>query len=133
VFFERERLPDAAEWQVAIDRSGFPLRLDAELDLSTQEGVIPAEFGAESTGFEYYLDTDAELPEGTPFDALAPLLRACVVLVSRSAVEARAAAAAAATLARLTSGVLYDDMDARAYGPDDAITWARGVLSDSHR
>lgn len=130
VFFAWERLPTAAEWQVAISQGGFPLRLDVAVDLATAEGVIPAEYAGESTGFEYFIDTDAELPEGAPFDAEGPTLRACAVLVSRSTTEMHAAVAAAAALAQLTSGVLYDDAEARAYGPDDAIGWAHKIIAE---
>jgi hypothetical protein len=131
VFFDGERLPGAAEWQVAVNQAGFPLRLDVALDLATVEGVIPAEYAGESTGFEYFLETDAGLPEGAPFDAEGPALRACAVLVSRSTTEMLAAVAAAAALAQLTSGVLYDDMEAHAYGPDDAVAWASNILAGS--
>jgi hypothetical protein len=130
VFFERERLPAVAEWQVAINRAGFPLRLDAAVDLATAEGMIPAEYAGEATGFECYLEMEAELPEGAPFHAEGPALRACAVLVSRSTTEMLAAVAAAAALAQLTSGVLYDDPEARAYGPDEAIAWALQIIDE---
>jgi hypothetical protein len=130
VFFARDRLPTAAQWQVAVNRAGFPLRLDVAVDLTTLEGVLPAEYAREPTCFEYFLDTDVELPEGVPLDPGGPTLSACVVLVSRSTTEMLAKVAAAAALAQLTSGVLYDDAEARAYGPDDAIGWAREVIAE---
>jgi hypothetical protein len=130
VFFERERLPAVAEWQVAINRAGFPLRLDAAVDLATVEGMIRAEYAGEATGFECYLDMEAELPEGAPSHAEGLALRACAVLVSRSTTEMLAAVAAAAALAQLTSGVLYDDPEARGYGPDEAIAWACKIIAE---
>jgi hypothetical protein len=131
VFFARERLPTAAKWQAAANEAGFPLRLDVAVDLTILEGVLPAEYAREPTCFDYFLSTDVELPEGVPLDPGGPTLSACVVLVSRSTTEMLAKVAAAAALARLTSGVLYDDAEARAYGPDDAIGWANRIIAES--
>jgi len=131
VFFELERLPTGSAWQAAVNQAGFPLRLDADLDLATLMGMIPAEYAGEPTGFEYFLDKNAEIPERVRSSAEGRVLRACAELVSRSTTEMLAKVAAAAALTEITSGVLYDDTEARAYGPRDAIEWARRIIAES--
>ncbi|MEO8679781.1 MAG: hypothetical protein ABI665_12085 [Vicinamibacterales bacterium] len=133
VFFQSERLPTAPAWQLAIEQAGFPLQLDSNLDLATLMGIIPAQFAGEPTGFEYFLETDADIPDGFPPGAEGRALHTCVSLVSRSTVEGLAAVAAAAALALVTSGVLYDDAEGRAYEPQDGLAWARQIIADGKR
>jgi hypothetical protein len=46
------RLASIAEWQDAIDATGFALRLSSETPFDELDGFLPAQLGERSTGFE---------------------------------------------------------------------------------
>lgn len=125
VVLARDRLPTAEAWQRAIDELGLPLRLDLDVDPASHEGMWPVALKGEGTGFEYFAEPDPDPPNELPHpvpDAMR------VTLVSRSALEGRAAVAAAAALAALSGGQVHDDARPRVYDRDAALRWARQVV-----
>jgi hypothetical protein len=89
----------------------------------------PVTFKGHGTGFEYVVDGDPDPPEGLPDSSTVPdEIR--VTLISRSAVESRAAVVAAAALATASEGRVYDDADQRAYDQHEALRWARQVVAE---
>jgi hypothetical protein len=129
VILARDRLPTAEAWQRAIHELGLPLRLDPDVDPASLEGMWPVTFKGHGTGFEYVVDGDPDPPEGLPDSSTVPdEIR--VTLISRSAVESRAAVVAAAALATASEGRVYDDADQRAYDQHEALRWARQVVAE---
>lgn len=129
VVLARDRLPTAEAWQRAIHELGLPLRLDPDVDPASLEGMWPVTFKGHGTGFEYVVDRDPDPPVGLP-DSSTVLDEIRVTLISRSAVESRAAVVAAAALATASEGRVYDDADQRAYDRHEALRWARQVVAE---
>lgn len=126
VFLDRERLPTAADWSRVLREGGFQTQLDAQFDPRTHSGYLPCP--DERTGFEYYLE---------PFDIPTPEIgdEGARVIGKRNAVvslrfsgrrtDREAAAPAAATLAAMTDGILYDSEPGHFIAAEDALAWAR--------
>jgi hypothetical protein len=126
VFLDRERLPTAADWARGLTQSGFETQLDPEFEPRTHSGYLPCP--DERIGFEYYLE---------PFDAPTPEIgdEGAKVIGTRNAVvslrfsgrrlDQQAAANAAATLAALADGVLFDSEPGHFISAADALSWAR--------
>jgi hypothetical protein len=55
VFLRGAALPTREEWQAGITDHGFPLTLDAALDVRSQTGFSPAIFWGRKSGFEFGL------------------------------------------------------------------------------
>jgi hypothetical protein len=49
-------LRSVAEWQRAIEAEKYPLRLTADVQLTTLQGFLPATLNGKQTGFECYQD-----------------------------------------------------------------------------
>lgn len=129
VVLARDRLPSAEAWQRAIDELGLPLRLDPDVDTASFIGLWPVTLQGAGTGFEYVVDRDPGAPEGPPDSSAIPD-DVRVTLISRSAVESRAAITAAAALAAVSHGLVHDDADQRVFDRHDALRWARQVLAE---
>lgn len=127
VVLARDRLPTADAWQRAIDELGLPLWLDPDVDPASHEGMWPVALKGEGTGFEYFTEPHPDSPDGLPH-TVPDAMR--VTLVSRSALEGRAAVAAAAALAALSDGQVHDDAGPRAYDRHAALQWARQVVAE---
>jgi hypothetical protein len=126
VFLDRERLPTAADWARVLREGGFETQLNPALEPRTHSGYLPCP--DERTGFEYYLE---------PFDAPTPDIgeEGAKVIGGRNAVvslrlsgrdlDKDAAASAAATLAAMTDGVLFDSESGHFITSAEALAWAR--------
>ena len=126
VFLDRERLPSGADWARLLREGGFETQLDPELDPRTHSGYLPCP--DERTGFEYYLE---------PFDAPTPEMgeQGAKVIGTRNAVvslrlsgrpaDREAAASAAATLAAMADGILFDSESGHFISAAEATAWAR--------
>ena len=53
-------LNSVAEWQRAIDREGFQLRLSSDIQFATASGMLPVTLEGKQTGFECYHDDALE-------------------------------------------------------------------------
>lgn len=126
VFLDRERLPTAADWARVLREGGFETQLNPELEPQTHSGYVPCP--DERTGFEYYLEPfDAPTPEIGEEGAKVIGKRNAVVSLRLSGrdLDKDAAASAAATLAAMTDGVLFDSESGHFITADEALAWAR--------
>ena len=126
VFLDRERLPTGSDWARVLREGGFEAQLNPELDPRTHSGYLPCP--DERTGFEYYLE---------PFDAPTPEMgeEGAKVIGKRNAVvslrfsgrpsDREAASSAAATLAAMSDGILFDSEPGHFISAADALAWAR--------
>jgi hypothetical protein len=126
VFLDRERLPSGTEWARLLREGGFPTQLDPQFEPRTHSGYLPCP--DERTGFEYYLE---------PFDTPTPEIgeEGAKVIGPRNAVvslrfsgrrtDQEAAASAAATLAAMSDGILFDSEPGHFISAADALAWAR--------
>jgi hypothetical protein len=126
VFLDRERLPAGADWSRVLREGGFETQLDPAFEPRTHSGYLPCP--DERIGFEYYLE---------PFDSPTPEIGAegAKVIGKRNVVvsfrfsgrrlDREAAASAAATLAAMSDGILFDSELGHFIGAADALAWAR--------
>ena len=100
VFLAADRIPTVAAWQAALQQAG----IDLILDLLTHDGFLPLTHEGRATGFELGLrvvdGAEAALADGRD--------RVAVFQWHGDFASAIAAVLAAAVLAALTDGVLYD-------------------------
>ena len=128
------RLKSVGEWQRALDAAGFPLRLAADVELSTASGLVPAKLGNEETGFECYHDDAREMMRflgGGNFDhdwtyALGFRWRGDFS-------ELNAAWMAATAYAEATGGIIFDHEEGRAFTPQEGRALVSKFLSDTPR
>jgi hypothetical protein len=126
VFLDRERLPTGADWCRVLREGGFETQLDPQLDPHTHSGYLPCP--DERIGFEYYLEPfDAPMPEMGEEGAKIVGTRNAVVTLRFSGrrLDREAAASAAATLAAMSDGILFDSEPGHFVSAADALAWAR--------
>jgi hypothetical protein len=126
VFLDRARLPAAADWARLIREGGFDVALATDFDPATHSGYLPCP--DDLTGFEYYLESftaptfeigDAGARAVGPRNSVASLR------FSGRPSDRNAATAAAATLAAMTDGVLFDTEPGHFIPAEQALAWAR--------
>ena len=61
IFLRNSCVPDRSQWQVAIEQLGFPTVLDPTLDVRKDTGFSPTTYAGKETGFEFYLESAADL------------------------------------------------------------------------
>jgi hypothetical protein len=126
VFLDRERLPTRADWARVLREGGFETQLNADFEPRSHSGYTPCP--DERTGFEYYLEPfEAPTPEMGEQGAKVIGKRNAVVSLrfSGRTLDREAAASAAATLAAMTDGVLFDSEPGHFISSADALAWAR--------
>jgi hypothetical protein len=126
VFLRRDRTPSAAAWSEAIRAAGFAVQLPADFDPATHSGYLPCP--DDLTGFELYRDPFSERafeigPDGST--AVGDRNTAMTFRFSGRDSDLVAATAAAATLASMSDGVLFDTEAGHFIAADQALAWAR--------
>ncbi|MET0532738.1 MAG: hypothetical protein ABW171_00800 [Steroidobacter sp.] len=126
VFLDRERLPGVADWARVLEEGSFGTKLNIEFDPRTHSGYVPCP--DDRTGFEYYLEA-FERPTYEIGEEGAKVIgkRNAVVSLRLSGrpSDREAAIGAAATLAAMTDGVLFDSESGHFISSADALAWAR--------
>jgi hypothetical protein len=126
VFLDRSRLPAADDWARVIREAGFDVQLSTDFEPGSHSGYLPCP--DERTGFEYYLESFTapafEIGEaGT--QAIGQRDTVVSLRFSGRPSDRTAAVAAAATLAVMTDGVLFDTEPGHFIAADKALAWAR--------
>jgi hypothetical protein len=131
--FSDRRLSSIAEWQQAIDREGFDLRLDQSREIDALRHHLPAFRGEQHAGFECDHWDPAELLDDENLADLDFGRRWTQCLAFRFGGDFYAlwgANAAAAAYARATDGVVYDDEAGEVLQPEKALEMARQLERD---
>ena len=126
VFLDRDRLPAADDWARQIREAGFEVQLNTEFEPRSHSGYLPCP--DDRTGFEYYLESFGapafEIGESGA-RAIGERNAVASLRFSGRPADRNAAVAAAATLAAMTDGVLFDTEPGHFIGGDEALAWAR--------
>ena len=109
VFLSASNLPTTAEWQDGIDRLGVNVRLDESIDSANHSGFWPAQCGSGQLGFEYYTGSVADTFGAQGPDGLGGRDFVANFVTHSDLQELRCAMIAAAALATLADGVVFDD------------------------
>jgi len=113
VFLLREQLPTRDSWQRAIDAEGIDLQLE-QADTIEQVGFWPARLNKKDCGFEYSfgrIETSIPVESENPdpiLEAVGDRDHQVSFVFHSSREDGEAAALAAATLAKIADGVLFD-------------------------
>jgi hypothetical protein len=126
VFLDRSRLPAAADWARMIREAGFEVQLNADFEPASHSGYVPCP--DDRTGFEYYVESFStptlEIGDAGA-KAIGPRNAMATFRFSGRSSDRNAANAAAATLAAMTDGVLFDTEPGHFISADAALAWAR--------
>lgn len=124
-------LSSITEWQQAIDKEGFNLRLDTSRPFEVLSGYLPALRGDQEAGFECDHWTMADLTEGssdTEFER--DWAHVLAFRFGGNFFELWGANVAATAYARATGGVVYDGEAGEILTPDQASKQARDIETD---
>jgi len=138
VFLDRSRLPAAGDWARLIREGGFEVELATDFDPATHSGYWPCP--DDRTGFEYYLESFTvptfEIGEAGA-RAVGSRNSVASLRFSGRPSDRNAATAAAATLAAMTDGVLFDTEPGHFIPADETLAWARNeryrLVATAHR
>jgi hypothetical protein len=135
VLLSSSKLPTVQEWQTAIHVHGFDLVLDPTLNLHTDAGFTPAIYKGQETGFEFDLSPASEIADSYSIvgDLLEARDRSANFRWGSELSECAAATIAAAVLATLSEGIIYDPQEDVAYRDAAAITIAQQTVQNIDR
>ena len=141
VFFNGVSALTAEAWQAEITRLGFSVELDPGTNLESLSGFQPVTIDGERSGFECYRRAVAASPPrtwwrrrssaGSGQTATPAGIEGDESVAFRwggDLVEMAAALSAAAALAVVTNGTLWDPQESRSYTPEEAVELARTAL-----
>lgn len=108
IFIKSNELPSKEEWERAIESFGFSLKFSDEFNPVDLQGFLPCKFEGEDSGFEYFCDQI----EDTVFDVdSSPEIAGKDLCIGFSSSfeqkDLSSAVIAAATLAKITGGVVW--------------------------
>jgi hypothetical protein len=75
-FLKSSRVPTRDQWQQAIDRAGFDLKLDPLFEPRTNVGFVPCKLNGAEAGVEMYFDDSTEFMDA--FGSLAGERDCCI-------------------------------------------------------
>jgi hypothetical protein len=134
VFLDRRKLPTLPAWANAISQEGFAISFPVSVDLKKHTGFLPAMFGEEESGFEFFIsdldDNGDLLEELRPMEPNASLE---ANFVCHGMQECLMATAAAAVLAEMTGGVFSDPQSGEFLRGQEEIVRARADLDAAAR
>jgi hypothetical protein len=126
--FSDRRLASIEEWQQALDKEGFGLRLDTSRPIAALRGHLPAHRGEQEAGFECDHFDAAEMLEHLADVDLGRRWTQCLAFrFGGNFFALWGANAAAAAYARATGGVVFDSEADEVLQPDEAAALAREV------
>lgn len=76
-FLQSSNVPTRDQWQQAIDRAGFDLKLDVDLQPRSNVGFVPCKLKGMDSGVEMYFDDSAEF-----MDAFRQIASGCDCAIS---------------------------------------------------
>jgi len=125
------RLASIAEWQQAIDREGFALRLSTEASFDALGGHLPAQWGDKHAGFECdHWKGSAVIDEIPDVEFGRRWKHALGFRFGGDYGALLGAYAAAAAYARATDGVVFDGESGEVLTPEKAVQAARDIERD---
>lgn len=125
VFLESERLPRGDVWSDAVREASVPLELDRAFDPQTFSGYLPCRYENKESGFEYFFGTVSAAGVDESLIDRVGARDAVVTLVTHSDFsELYAATFAAAVLAEITDGIVYDSESGDLISGNEARSWA---------
>jgi hypothetical protein len=132
VLLNKSSLPSVKTWQSALNSLGTSVTLDDAFDPFHDSGFVPCKFGTTSTGFEFFLETRDGLVGTYPqlADHMQNYDSGAVFSWSSDMKECAAAISAAAALATVGQGIMYDPQEDAWFGVPDAREYAVRTVAE---
>lgn len=132
IFLQDSRLPSRDAWQQAIAQLSFPAVLESSLDLRKDTGFVPTTYKGQSTGFEFYLESAADILSSYPHISLkAGSCDMCATFRwGGDLTECAAALSAAAALTAIAQGIYYDPEADTIFDANEAVEATRHELGE---
>jgi hypothetical protein len=127
VYLPRTAMPTPSDWAQEITDRGFAAELDSDFDVDRFAGFLPCRYDGVDSGFEYSSGPieavdELELPDEFDFS---------VTFITHSDMrELASSVVCAAVLCAHSRGILVDPQADTAVSADDAIPWARELLTE---
>lgn len=126
--FSDRRMDGIAQWQAALDASGYDIQLDASRAFANLSGFLPVTIEGKRSGFECdHFDAgqmiDELKEEGFPVER--PWQHLLAFRFGGHRLGCTSALVAAAIYMRATEGVLFDCEEGAYYGPESALDYAQ--------
>jgi hypothetical protein len=130
VFFDRQ-LGSVAEWQQAIDKEGFAIRLSTS-DLSDEmSGHVPARLGYDDAGFACDQADSTTLMARYPDVDFRHAWRCVRAFRSGPDLKSNVASWIGAVIfAKITGGKVFDPRDRKLYAPEEVLSSLREIERD---
>ena len=124
-------MPTPEQWQQAIAKNGFELRLDHGFDPFVFTGFLPCSLSGNVTGFEYYFSVKEDIagPETYLAAATAQFDSVVSFVWGGNFREAAAVMMAAGSLADSCPSLMHDPQDDSSINNEDALGYARQQLA----
>lgn len=108
--FSDRRLNSIAEWQVAIDAEGYPLRLMPDAKIDRLSGFLPCHLGGELVGFECFHAAAADVMRNNADIDFGHSWKYCLefVWLGSKWYELLSAWMAATAFVKVTDGIIFD-------------------------
>lgn len=130
VFSDRQ-VSSMAEWQEAINKQGFPLRLSTKRPFAELGGHLPAQLDGEDIWFECDHFDAAELMAHYAEVDFGHAWKFVLAFRIGASLKAPLGAWIAATAyARATGGFVFDEIDGKLYTPEEGIEVCRVLDRD---
>lgn len=128
------RLNSIAEWQRAVDAQGFPLRLAADVQFASADGLLPARLENKQTGFEFYHDDAKKTVRFLGVGNFNSIWKFALGFRWRGDFsELEAAWMAATAYAAATGGIIFDHEEGKIFTPQQARDLVTGFISERPR
>jgi len=130
VFIRAGEMPARDSWQAKIRELGFPVELDPEMKVGSDEGFSPCTVKGQASGFEISFESSKELLDDYPNIRTSVRDRdACITFRwGGDMLECACVMAATAALAGLCDAVSYYPDDDILYSPHELVTEANTCL-----
>jgi hypothetical protein len=126
VFLTKELMPSGADWLRAAKEAGFGLEFSEAIDPATHSGYVPCP--DDRAGFELYCEPHRRgrfEVSASGADAIGERDTSVTLRFSGRAADREAAVAAAASLAAMSDGILFDGEVGHFIDASSALAWAR--------
>ena len=125
VLLDPTRLPSIEDWAHEIRARGFALEIDTAVDPETFSGYLPCVHRGHASGFEYFLQRDAELDDDVRAAAGTQRTLEISFVTHSDMRELVTAMIASGVLALLSDGVVWSDESGEALSGLAAVDLAR--------
>lgn len=127
VFLPSETLPSVDQWQHQIDELGVDLKLSDAVETMDHSGYLPAVLGGRPSGFEFYFGSITDSLDGAPPVQVGDCKSSAELVTHSDIRELKSAMIAAAALASLSNGFIFDDQTDSVVSIEHVLTEALAI------